>query len=73
MQTAGMAAFNENMLKIVKDTKALQAEHKHTKTQLKKVENDIQEMQAAVADATATKEVNGYIQPGYIQTTHDVQ
>ena len=52
-----MAAFNENMAQIVEDTKALQAEHKRTRAQLKKVENDIEEMQAAVAEATATKEV----------------
>ena len=62
MQTAGMAAFNENMHKIVEDTKALQAEHKRTKVQLKKFEKDIEEMQLAVAEATATKEVRIYPQ-----------
>lgn len=61
LQSAGMAAFNDNMAKIVEETKTLQAEHRRTKGQLKKITDDIERMQAAVAEATAVKDVRAYM------------
>lgn len=52
-----MAAFNDNMSKIAEDTKALQNVHRSTKVQLKKVTQDIEQLQASVTDAKAVQEV----------------
>lgn len=63
MQTSGMATFNENMRKVVEETKSLQAEHKQTKIQLRRITDEIETMQAAVAEATANKEAGSLITP----------
>ena len=51
-----MATFNENYCKVVEETKSLQAEHKQSKIQLRRITAEIETMQAAVAEATAIKE-----------------
>ena len=56
MQSAGVATFNENYCKVVEETKSLQAQHKQTKIQLRRITDEIETMQAAVAEATANKE-----------------
>ena len=57
LQTAGMAAFNDNMKQIVEETKVLQIEHKQTKGKLKKISGDVAALQAKAAELTAEKDV----------------
>lgn len=57
LQATNMSSFNDNMMKIVGETKVLQDEHKQTKGQLKKMYDDLSKLQTTVTMLTQTKDV----------------